>query len=313
MKLVLLVRVALLVLLGLQSQFCASQTAPMAGTFFRDCPECPEMVVLPAGESVMGAGAGEEDREFLSPEFRNRSAPQRRIAVSSFAAGRYEVTRAQYRKFTEATGHRSEGCFVWAAGDYRMDTGKSWHNPGYPQDDRHPVSCVSWEDAIAFAKWLSAETGKHYRLLTEAEWEYAARGGNPASRFWGDDANQSCDFGNGADRRTVALLAEAGNWPSVQCDDGNAHTAPVGSYRANVYGLHDMLGNVAEWTADCWNGDYRDAPSDARARMTGNCFMRAVRGGAWDEGPTSLRSAYRVGSPVVIRVYSRGFRVARDH
>lgn len=298
---------------GLNGLSQVSQAAETAGLIFRDCPDCPEMVVVPAGEFVMGASAGEEDREALAPEFRNRSAPQRRIAVSSFSAGRYEVTRGQYRKFTEATGHRSDGCFVWTAGDYRMDAGKSWHNPGYPQHDRHPVSCVSWEDAIAFTKWLSAETGKHYRLLTEAEWEYAARGGNPASRFWGEDANQSCGFGNGADRRTVSLVVEAGNWPSVQCDDGNAHTAPAGSYRANRYGLHDMLGNVAEWTADCWNASYDGAPLDAREWVTGNCFLRAVRGGGWDEGPASLRTAYRVGSPVTIRVYSRGFRVARRH
>jgi formylglycine-generating enzyme required for sulfatase activity len=190
MKLVLLVRAALLVLLGLQSQFCASQTAPMAGTFFRDCPECPEMVVLPAGEFVMGASAGEEDREFLSPEFRNRSTPQRRVNIRSFSAGRYEVTRQQFQVFAEATGHRGEGCFAWVGGEYRMDPGKSWRNPGYPQNDRHPVSCVSWEDAAAYVQWLSARTGKPYRLLSEAEWEYAARGGNGSPRFWGEEETQ---------------------------------------------------------------------------------------------------------------------------
>jgi formylglycine-generating enzyme required for sulfatase activity len=310
MKLVLLVRAALLVLLGLQSQFCASQTAPMAGTFFRDCPECPEMVVLPAGEFVMGASAGEEDREFLSPEFRNRSTPQRRVNIRSFSAGRYEVTRQQFQVFAEATGHRGEGCFAWVGGEYRMDPGKSWRNPGYPQNDRHPVSCVSWEDAAAYVRWLSARTGKPYRLLSEAEWEYAARSGNAASRFWGEDARQSCVFGNGADLRTLSISADAGSWPTIQCDDGYAHTAPAGSFRANPYGLHDMLGNVAEWTADCWNSGFNDAPSDGRAWMTGDCFLRAVRGGGWDEGTASLRSAYRVGSPVVVRVYSRGFRVA---
>ena len=303
----------LLIVPGLIGLSRTAQTAEISASTFRDCADCPEMVVIPAGEFVMGVSPGEEDREALSAEFRNRSAPQRRIRVGDFSAGRYEVTRAQYRKFIEATGHRGEGCFVWSSGDFRMDAGKSWQNPGHAQDDRHPVNCVSWEDALAYTKWLSAITGRYYRLLTEAEWEYAARGGNPASRFWGDDINLSCDFSNGADRRTLSLVAEAGDWPSVKCDDRHAHTAPVGSYRANAYGLHDMLGNVAEWTADCWNGDYRDAPADARARMTGNCFMRAVRGGAWDEGPASLRSAYRVGSPVVIRVYSRGFRVARDH
>lgn len=289
-----------------------AQAADTAAITYRDCAECPEMVVIPAGEFVMGASADEESRESLSPEFRNRSTPQRRVIVRSFLAGRHEVTRQQYRVFAEATGHRSEGCFVWAGGDYRMDPARSWRNPGYAQDDRHPVSCVSWEDAAAYVQWLSARTGKQYRLLTEAEWEYAARGGNAAPRFWGDDARQTCSYGNGADRRTLSLVAEAGSWPSLPCDDGHAHTAPAGSYRANPYGLHDMLGNVAEWTADCWNGNFHDAPSDGRAWISGDCFLRAVRGGAWDEGPASLRSAYRVGSPVVIRVYSRGFRVARQ-
>ncbi len=279
---------------------------------FRDCTECPEMVIVPAGEFSMGAAPDEEQLEYLHHEFRNRSTPQRLVTVRSFSAGRYEVTRYQYQVFIEATGHRSDGCFVWNAGDYRMDPARNWRNPGYPQDERHPVSCVSWEDATAYVRWLSARTGKPYRLLSEAEWEYAARGGNAAPRFWGVDASQSCSYGNGADRRTLSLVAEAGSWPSIQCDDGHAHTAPVGSYRANSYGLHDMLGNVAEWTADCWNGNYQEAPADGRTWMAGDCFLRAVRGGAWDEGAASLRSAYRVGSPVVIRVYSRGFRVARQ-
>lgn len=302
-----------LMLFGLCGDARLSQAADNAGMTYRDCAECPEMVVIPAGEFVMGAGADEEDRESLSLEFRNRSTPQRHVKVRSFSAGRYEVTRNQYQAFAEATGHRGDGCFVWAGGDYRMDPARSWRNPGYAQDERHPVSCVSWGDATAYVRWLSARTGKQYRLLTEAEWEYAARGGNAAPRFWGDDAHQSCSYGNGADRRTLSLVAEAGNWPSVQCDDGHAHTAPAGSYRANPYGLHDMLGNVAEWTADCWNGNFHEAPSDGGAWMSGDCFLRAVRGGAWDEGPASLRSAYRVGSPVVIRVYSRGFRVASQH
>jgi formylglycine-generating enzyme required for sulfatase activity len=313
MKLALLVRATipvLLVMLGLHGQSGISLAASNSGISFRDCPECPEMVVLPAGEFVMGASADEEDREFLSPEFRNRSIPQRRVSIRSFSAGRYEVTRQQFQVFAEATGHRGEGCFSWVGGEYRMDPGKSWRNLGYPQNDRHPVSCVSWEDAAAYVQWLSARTGKPYRLLSEAEWEYAARGGNAAPRFWGEDSRQSCVFANGADQKILSTIGDAGSWPTIQCDDGYAYTAPVGSFRANPYGLHDMLGNVAEWTADCWNSSFNDAPSDGRVWMTGDCFLRAVRGGGWDEGAASLRSAYRVGSPVVVRVYSRGFRVA---
>ena len=279
---------------------------------FSDCPDCPEMVVIPGGEFVMGASVDEEDREFISNEFRNRSAPQHRVKVRSFAAGRYEITRKQYRAFIEASGHRGEGCFVWANGDYRLDLARNWSSPGYSQDDLHPVSCVSWEDATAYTRWLSTKTGNLFRLLTEAEWDYAARGGSTTARFWGEDSIQTCTYGNGADQSTLSRVAQAGDWPSLPCDDGYAYTAPAGSYRVNLYGLYDMIGNVAEWTADCWNGNFHSAPINASAWMTGNCSLRAVRGGAWDEGPASLRSAYRVGSPTGIRVYSRGFRVAYD-
>jgi len=289
----------------------SAQDAPQGKTF-KDCAECPEMVIVPAGEFVMGADQAEETREHLTDEFRNRSMPLRRIRVARFAAGKFEVTLQQFRVFVEATGHNSEGCFVWLAGEYQMDPGRSWRNPGYPQDETHPVTCVSWEDASAYVQWLSSKSGRQYRLLSEAEWEYAARAGNVASRFWGDDAARSCAYVNGADQSAQALIAEARNWSSAVCDDGHAYTAPVGSYRANAFGLHDMLGNAAEWTADCWNGDYRGAPADSRAWATGDCGLRAVRGGAWDDSPAGLRSAYRVGSPVVIRVYARGFRVARQ-
>lgn len=302
--------VLILASLGAYAQSPAVAVTP--GLSYKDCAECPEMVAIPGGEFVMGAMADEEERELLSYEFRNRSAPQHQVKIRGLSVGKYEITRGQYRVFAESTGRSSAGCFIWSDGDYRMDSGKSWRNPGYPQDETHPVSCVSWEDATAYVQWLHERTGKPYRLLTEAEWEYAARAGTTASRFWGDDGNRSCSHANGADQKMRSQIAGSGSWPSFSCDDGYVHTAPVGRYRANAYGLHDMLGNAAEWTADCWNGSYRDAPTDGRAWTGGDCFLRAVRGGGWDEGPPSLRSAYRVGSPVVIRVYARGFRVARQ-
>lgn len=293
--------------------FCEHVRAqPDPGLSFKDCAECPQMIMVPAGEFVMGAAPGEEEHESMPQEFRHRSAPQRRVKVEVFAAGKYEVTRGQYRAFSEATKRNDSGCFVWRRGDYQLDAAKSWRDSGYLQDDSHPATCVSWEDAQAYASWLSGKTGQQYRLLTEAEWEYAARGGSSASRFWGEDSRQSCQHANGADLKTLSVVSEAGNWPAAACDDGYPYTAPVGSYRPNKFGLHDMLGNVAEWTADCWNADYRGATSDGNARMTGDCDFRAVRGGGWDEASASLRSAYRVGSPVVIRVYARGFRVARQ-
>ena len=245
----------------------------------RDCAHCPEMVELPAGRFVMGAAPGEEERGNLSAEFRNRSEPQRSVDVKRFSAGRFEVTRGEYRVFAEETARGTDGCFVWRGDAFEMDPARSWRNPGFAQDDAHPVTCVSWEDASAYVKWLSRRTGRSYRLLTEAEWEYAARAGTTTTRFWGDDADKTCDYANGADRSTAALVPGARNWHVANCDDRHAYTAPLGSYRPNAFGLHDMLGNVEEWTQDCWNGDYQDAPSDGSAcrRHSSRSRTRAPR------------------------------------
>lgn len=270
------------------------------------------MVVVPAGGFTMGAGGAEEDRERLTEEFRGRSGPPRRVSVATFAIGRFEVTRREFARFVAATGHPSAGCFGWSAGEYRFDPARSWNAPGFAQNEDHPVACVSWEDAAAYVRWLSAVTGRRYRLPSEAEWEYAARAGATTARYWGEDPGQACRYANGADEATVRAVPEAGSWATAPCDDRHPHTAPVGRYQANAYGLHDVLGNVAEWTQDCASEDYRGAPVDGGPWLAGDCALRMVRGGAWDGGPAELRAAYRVGSPGVVRVYARGFRVARD-
>jgi formylglycine-generating enzyme required for sulfatase activity len=278
----------------------------------RDCAQCPEMVAVPAGQFVMGVAPGEEERANLPAEFRNRSEPQRRVSVKPFSAGKFEVTRGEYRVFAEATGRTGEGCFAWRGDAFVMEPSNSWRNPGFPQDDAHPVTCVSWEDASAYVVWLSQRTGRKYRLLTEAEWEYAARAGTTTTRFWGDDPDKTCDYANGADRSTAAGVPGAGSWYAANCDDRHPYTGPVGSFRPNAFGLHDMLGNVEEWTEDCWVGHFRGAPVDGSAVTAGDCSLRAVRGGSWDDAPVGVPSAYRVGSPTTVRVYRRGFRVAAD-
>lgn len=294
--------------LALISTVAAAQPAAAE----KDCAHCPELVAIAAGEFAMGAAPGEEAREQLAEAFRYRSEPQRRVRVQRFRVGKFEVTRGQYRVFAEATARASDGCFAWNGADFVKDPARHWHTTGYAQGDDHPVACVSWEDALAYTQWLSKITGKPYRLPSEAEWEYVARAGTTTSRYWGEDAGAACVNANGADRSARVRAPHAGSWGAAECDDGHAHTAPVGRYRANAFGVHDMLGNVGEWTQDCWNANYQHAPSDGRPWLTGDCVMRAVRGGAWDDAPTGLRAAYRVGSPTVIRLYSRGFRVARD-
>ena len=270
------------------------------------------MVAIPAGRFMMGAAPGEEDAEGLDEYFKYRSDPRHAVEVRRFSAGKYEVTRGQYRIFAEATKRVAGGCWGWGGTDFVWEPKSDWRSPGFSQDDRHPVTCVSWDDASAYAKWLSERTGKRYRLLTEAEWEYAARAGTTTARYWSDDREQLCAHANGADHTARAEARHAAGWHVADCKDGYAYTAPVGTFRPNPFGLHDMLGNVREWTQDCWNGNYKGAPADGSAWSTGDCELRAVRGGAWIDSPVSLRAAARVGSPIEVKVFTRGIRVARD-
>lgn len=305
--------VAIVLLLAASGSDAAALTERLPGDVFKDCADCPEMVVIPAGRYLMGATPDEEARENLSEAFRHRSQPQHEVTVRLFSVGKFEITRGQYRVFATATGRGSDGCFVWTGAEFEKDPAKDWRNPGYAQDDTHPVACVSWDDASAYAQWLAQKTGMRYRLPSEAEWEYAARAGAATARYWGDDENAFCSHANGADLTAQRQVPGASQWAAAPCDDRAAYTAPVGRYRANAYGLHDMLGNVEEWTQDCWNANYRAAPTDGCAWAAGDCALRAVRGGSWIDAPVGLRAAYRVGSPTVIRVYRRGFRVAKEH
>jgi formylglycine-generating enzyme required for sulfatase activity len=295
----------------------AAATAPpvakaASGTVFRDCDECPEMVVVPGGNFEMGAAPGEEEAEGVAEEFRNQSQPRRRVEVASFAAGRFEVTRGQYRAFVQATAREGKGCLVWDGKDWSADAGKDWRHPGYPQDDGHPVTCVSWEDAKAYVGWLSLRSGHAYRLLTEAEWEYSARAGTVTRRYWGDDGNHSCTYANTLDRAAKRVVPGAENATVSECDDGHAYTSPVGRYQPNAFGLHDMLGNVWEWVEDCWNKSYAGAPADSRARTDGDCAERPLRGGSWSDDPSFVRAADRSFDGISERSNFNGFRIARD-
>ena len=281
------------------------------GAVFKDCDDCPEMVVIPTGQFVMGASPGEEERENLHKDFRDRSQPQHRVEVRRFAAGKFSVTRAQYEVFVSATGRKSDGCYVWTGSKWEIDLAKDWRNPGYAQDERHPVACISWDDASAYVQWLSQKTGKSYRLLSEAEWEYAARAGTTTYRYWGDDGNFSCSYANGADETAKAQVPGASNWAVATCNDRFAYTSPVGSFQPNRFGLYDMLGNVWQWTQDCWNPSYSGAPTDGSAWTGGDCSQRVLRGGSWFSLPQYLRSAFRYWGTAAGRDVKLGFRVAR--
>ena len=278
------------------------------GRRFRDCEGswCPELVVVPAGRYMMGTSAldsgGADER------------PRHRVTIAKpFAVGVMEVTRGQWRRFVEETGHPTVGvCGTYEGDEWKGRSGRSWRNPGFSQTDEHPVVCVSWEDAKSYVRWLSGKTGEHYRLLSESEWEYVARAGTTTSRYWGPGSGViQCRHANGADR---TLKGRYGDWKRAvaPCRDRHVHTSPVGSYEKNGFGLYDVLGNVWEWVEDCSSPDYRGAPSDGRAWTAGgDCSRRALRGGAWNEVPGVLRSMYR--HWVIADGYSStiGFRVAR--
>jgi formylglycine-generating enzyme required for sulfatase activity len=244
-----------------------SASSRPTGETFRDCSDCPQMVSIPAGSFMMGSPANETGRY-------DDEGPQRRVSVPAFAAGRYEVTWAEWDRCVAAGG-----CASLAA-------------DGFGGGSR-PVTNVPWNEAVAYTKWLSNKTGQTYRLLSEAEWEYAARAGN--SGRWSFGENE------------VSL----GSYAWYSSNSGSA-THAVGTKTANAFGLHDMHGNVWEWVQDCHAGNYSAGqPSNGSAYTSGSCSFRVYRGGSWGDAPQNLRSADRLTNVPSIRGDILGFRVAR--
>jgi formylglycine-generating enzyme required for sulfatase activity len=290
-----------LLLLGAASALQAAEVARAPGSEFRDCEDCPAMVVIPSGSFVMGA----PDNASLV------------IHVShAFALGRNEVTRGEFARFVADSGYESpSGCRTWdpALARFNYDARRGWQNPATPAAlaDDHPVACVGFADARAYVEWLARKTGERYRLPSEAEWEYAARGGSTTLRPWGDAAEEGCEFAN-----TYDVTADAAyhlGWPHAGCRDGFADLAGAGLLQANSFNLHDMIGNVREWVQDCATDSYVGRPRDARAwEWLGGCKRRIQRGGSWLTPPDASRSAHRAAVPEGERSDDAGFRIARD-
>ena len=280
------------------------------GTRFRDCLGCPEMIVIPAGRFTMGSPAVEAGR------FDNEG-PQHPVDLPhAFAVGVYDVTRQEYERFARATRREvGDGCLAYDGKTLRSTPGRNWRSPGFPQTDRDPVVCVTWQDAEAFVSWLNDRLAKSgprsrtsngsgpYRLLTEAEWEYAARAGTTTPFYWGERLTRA-QANYGPDQPAFAPVAEgADRW---------GYTSPVGSFPANGFGLFDMAGDVWQWTEDCWHPTYDAAPSDGTAWTSGPCEARVVRGGSWFKPPAGERPAKRGIVPPATRNGEIGFRVARS-
>jgi len=296
----------------------SAKIKPTPGRIFRDCRGCPEMVVIPPGRFVMGAPASENGTSPIEQ-------PVHPVTVRAFASGRYDITRAEYATFVHATRRPTiAGCAFTGRPGPLVDPKGSWLSLGFPQTGRHPVVCITWKDAKDYAAWLSKRTGKHYRLLTEAEWEYAARSGTSTPYYWGSRA----------DRAHLNYGPERGYGKGVASGrDKWLYTSPVGSFPANGFELYDMSGNVLQFVEDCL-GTYDSTPRDGSAYTinvplslgpdfgplngTMSCAYRIARGGDWGDAPDETRAAFRNFAPdpqstlATYRSGGLGFRVARD-
>ena len=300
-----------------QAPPAAKPAAPAASGVVRDCPTCPEMVVVPAGTFVLGTSADARERDAE----RGESPPLAVTMSRAFAIGRTEITVAQYREFVTATLYSAPSdCRIASGGAWLRLPDRNWTQPGFPQPqaDNEPVVCVSWDDAKAYTDWLTRRTGKIYRLPSETEWEYAARGGTTTPRYFGDrDSDEdsvlsvACDYANVYDASAVVELPFG--YPSARCSDGHTYTAPVASFKPNAFDLYDMIGNVREWLQDCFTGSYVGRPPDGRAwEWAGGCELRGARGGSWATRPGESRAAARGGEPQGLRQSDLGFRVVRE-
>jgi len=253
---------------------------------FRDCPDCPDMVVVPAGSSDMGSRSLEEGHQ-------DNESPIHRVNIKTFALGKYAVTLAQFASFIDETGYSAgNDCYKFGSGGGKNG---NWRDTGFKQAENQPVVCVNWNDAQAYAAWLSKKTGKQYRLPSEAEWEYAARAGTATARYWGNEIGKNNANCSGC----------GSQWDGKQ-------TAPVGSFKPNAFGLYDMLGNAWQWAADCWHDNYSGAPADGAAwGAAADSCGRVLRGGSWINKPRFVRAASRLRYVSAFRINDNRFRLAR--
>jgi formylglycine-generating enzyme required for sulfatase activity len=285
-----------------------AQSPPVdPGTEFRDCDDCPRMIVVPAGKFLMGADGGEAARY---------EGPVHEVAIRKpFAVGVFELTNAEYAAFIAATDHQSgQNCRAWDGSNYSENPGRSWLDPGYgraPRDDE-PVACVNWNDARAYVEWLAQKTGLPYRLLSEAEWEYLARGNTPKGRFaWEGGEEAACRYANLFDTAGANGKVPRPYGPAP-CNDGFAEVAPVGQLQANVFGVYDIIGNVWEWVEDCYVMTYFEWQNNEMPQVRHGCDRRGVRGGSWSTLVARQRPEFRGRDPAELTTHIFGFRIARD-
>jgi len=262
----------------------------------------PVMVTIPAGDFLMGSQAS------------TSTPPIHKVEIAEFTLAKYAVTAKEFFQFTDATDYKPTGtCLLKAGKDVLAEIPVIWEAIIQMHGEYTPVNCVSWQDTQAYITWLNAQTGKHYRLPSEAEWEYAARAGSDTRFHFGDDETQLCKYGNAYDAAATLTL---GAWPNaLACDDGEDMLATVGVYQPNPFGLYDMIGNVSQWVADCYHYNYQHAPRTGAAWLNDDCTLHIGRGGSWTGSANALESSFR---PIIAvpqdaattRYFDRGFRLA---
>ncbi len=281
------------------------------GQTFKDCPTCPEMVVIPAGSFIMGSPDSEVGR---FPE----EGPQHSITIKQFACGKFDITKQQWAAFVAATNrHTTSGCQV-SIFDNKDSATSTWENNPISKEDNDPVVCINWNDAQDYINWLSKKTGKKYRMLSEAEWEYADRAGTTTAYYWGDSASH--EYANYGTDTAAGIGFAFGR-------DKWIYASPVGSFPPNQFGLYDMNGNVMQWVDDCFAASYLGLPTDGSAykeavtlkmngefaimNNTSSCDYKMIRGGDEENPPRLFRSAYRTWNYTNARSGGITFRVAR--
>lgn len=274
----------------------------------------PDTVTIPSGCFFMGSPDSEEGR--------SDNEASHRICVKSFKLAKTEISVEEFRRFVDATGFvtdaernvEEKGCWSY---DHTVEqhwnwwVWANWRQPikDLQQKPEHPVGCVSFQDVAAYIDWLNSVSTQHYRLPTEAEWEYAARAGTSTARYWGNNPDISCRFANVADKKTIKNLV----WAQVhQCNDGQFFYSAVGSLRANVWGLYDMLGNVWEWTCTRYEEHYNGSEEICHKAKPTFEDLLVMRGGGWNADAPRVRAAYRNWSTAWARQANLGFRLVRD-
>jgi formylglycine-generating enzyme required for sulfatase activity len=268
----------------------------------------PTMVTLPAGEFSMGSKESDSEQ------------PVHTVKISAFKLAKYDVTVKEFLQFTKATDYKPTGdCLFKGEKGVLRETPTQWGVLNSIYGEFISINCVSWKDTQAYIGWLSIQSGKHYRLPSEAEWEYAARAGSTKKFHFGDTEKGLCQYGNINDKTTSENIGRDLKWPdkAIDCDDHERILSTLGTYQPNKFALYDMIGNVSQWVADCYHANYQGAPKTGITRTDANCTTPFARGGAWSTGADSQRSAFRpiaenIGKNASQGSFDRGFRLALD-